>query len=398
MTTAQTAPNAFDTMIDRRGTHCSKWDKMEQLFGVPAEDGLAMWTADSDFATAPCVIEAIRKAADHGVFGYSWDHPDYLNAVAWWMKTRHNWDVDPDWVLTSQGLGNAIALCLQTWTEPGDGVVIFTPVYHEFALKIGKNGRKVVECPLVRDGDTYVLDLEDAQSRLTGDERMIIFCSPQNPSGRVWTAEELRDVADFAARNDLMLVSDEIHQDLVYDGHTHVPTAVAAPEALPRLITVSAASKTFNIAGQRTGNMIIPDPDLRQTMRKRLSALDYDAAMLSVDMITAAYSPDGADWVDQQLVHLTRNREIFDTGVNAIPGVRSLPLQSTYLAWVDFSGTGMTHDEVIARIRDEARIAVSPGPSFGTGGEGFQRVNLATQSARVEEAVSRLQRAFADLQ
>lgn len=398
MTLDNSTTMTFDTMIDRRGTNASKWDKMEQLFGVSPEDGLAMWTADSDYATAPCVTRAIRKAADLGVFGYSWEHPDYLNAVAWWHKSRHGWDVDPDWVLTTQGLGNGIAMCLQTWTEPGDGVVIFTPVYHEFALKIGRNGRKVVECPLMRDGDLYTLDLEDAQSRMTGDEKMILFCSPQNPSGRVWSVEELRAVAEFAERNDLMLVSDEIHQDLVYKGFKHTPTAVAAPEALPRLITLSAASKTFNVAGQRTGNMIIADPDLRQTMKKRLTALDYAPAMLSVDMITAAYSPEGAEWVDQQMTHLTRNRQIFDAGVNAIPGVRSLPLQATYLAWVDFSGTGMSHDEVIARIRDHAKIAVSPGPSFGTGGDGFQRVNLATQGARVEDAVERLQRAFADLQ
>lgn len=388
----------FDTLIDRRGTNASKWDKMEKLFGVSPADGLAMWTADSDYATAPCVIDAIRKAADLGVFGYSWEHPDYLNAVAWWMKHRHGWEVDTDWILTSQGLGNAIALCLQTWSDPGDGVVIFTPVYHEFALKIEKNGRKVVECPLARVGDHYTLDLDDAQTRLTGNEKIVLFCSPQNPSGRVWTTDELRAVAAFAERNNLLLVSDEIHQDLVYAGHKHVPTALAVPEAQPRLVTLTAASKTFNIAGQRTGNMIIADADLRQQMRKRQSALDYAPAMLSVDMITAAYSPEGATWVDQQIAHLTRNRQIFDAGVNAIPGVKSLPLQATYLAWVDFSATGMTHDEVIARLRDDAKIAVSPGPSFGSGGEGLQRFNLATQGARVEDAVARLQRAFADLQ
>ncbi len=388
----------FDEMIERRGTHSSKWDKMEQLFGVPQEDGLSMWTADSDFATAPCVRDAVRRAADLGIFGYSWEHPAYLNAVSWWMKTRHNWDVDPDWVLTSQGLGNAIALCLDIWSNPGDGIVIFTPVYHEFALKVNKTGRKVVECPLARDGDSYVLDLDDAQSRLTGNEKMILFCSPQNPSGRVWTPEELRAVAEFAERNDLLLVSDEIHHDLVYAEHTHVPTALAVPEAENRLVTLTAASKTFNIAGMRTGNMIIADPDLRAAMRKRLSTLDYGPASLGVDMITAAYSPDGAEWVDAQLQHLVKNRAIFDAGINAIPGLKSMPLQSTYLAWVDFTDTGMSHDDVIARIRDTAKIAVSPGPAFGTGGEGFQRFNLATQGARVEDAVARMQRAFADLQ
>ncbi|WP_300515811.1 PatB family C-S lyase [Aliiroseovarius sp.] len=388
----------FNEHVDRVGTNCTKWDKMEALFGVPAEGGLAMWTADSDFPTAPCVREVLRKAADHGVFGYSWDHPDYLNAVVWWMKNRHGWQIEPDWVLTSQGLGNAIALSLDVWSNPGDGIVIFSPVYHEFAMKINRAGRKVVECPLKRDGDTYALDLEDAQARLTGAEKILIWCSPQNPSGRVWTPEELRQVAEFARRNDLLLISDEIHHDLVYPGSTFVPMDVAAPEARPCLVTLTAASKTFNVAGQRTGNMIIADPDLRAAMRHRLKTLDYGPGMLGVEMITAAYSPEGAAWVDAQIAHLAENRRIFDTGINAIPGLHSLPLAATYLAWVDFSDTGMTHDEIAARIRDDAKIAASPGPSFGTGGESFMRFNLATSRDRVVEAVKRMQAAFGDLQ
>lgn len=388
----------FDDLIDRRGTHSSKWDKMEQLLGVSAEDGLAMWTADSDYATAPCVIRAVRDAADRGVFGYSWEYPEYKQAIAWWMANRHDWRIETDWILTSQGLGNAIALCLDVWTRPGDGVVIFSPVYHEFAHKIGKSGRRVVECPLARDGDSYALDLDDAQARLDGSETMLIWCSPQNPSGRIWTEAELRAVAGFARRNDLKLVSDEIHHDLVYPGNRFVPMDVAAPEHRDRSITLTAASKTFNIAGQRTGNMIIPDRDLRTDMYQRLNTLDYAPAGLGVDMITAAYSPDGAEWVDAQVAHLDGNRQALDAALNAIPGVWSMPLQATYLAWVDFSGTGMTQDEIAARIRDDARIAVSPGPSFGSPGALFQRINFATSRARVEEAGARLQAAFADLQ
>lgn len=388
----------FNTPIDRHGTHSSKWDKMQELLNVAPDDGLAMWTADSDFATAPCVIEALRKAADHGVFGYSWAHSDYLDAITWWMKTRHNWHIEPEWILTSQGLGNAIALCLDVWSEPGDSVVIFSPVYHEFAHKVHKTGRKVTECPLAREGDSYVLDLDDAQSRLSGSEKLLLWCSPQNPSGRVWTTEELRAVADFATRNDLILVSDEIHHDLVYAGSTYVPTDVAAPEARNRLVCLTAASKTFNIAGQRTGNMIIADPTLRAAMKQRLYTLDYDPGMLAIAMITAAYSPEGAEWVDAQLEHLSHNRAIFDAAVNAIPGLRSMPLQSTYLAWVDFEGTGMTAAEIARRIREDAKIAVSPGPGFGSGGELFQRFNLATQTSRIEDACARLQHAFRDLQ
>ncbi len=388
----------FNTPIDRRNTQSTKWDLMEKLYDVSPDDGLAMWTADSDYATAPCVIEALQKAVDLGVFGYGFENEAYLNAVTWWMKTRHNWDVQPDWVLTTQGLGNAIALCLDVWSDLGDAVAIFTPVYHEFALKIEKTGRVVTECPLLRQDDTYVLDLEDAQKRLTGKEKLLIWCSPQNPSGRVWTADELRAVSAFARTNGMLLVSDEIHQDLVYAGHTFIPTAVAAPDDCDNSVYLTAASKTFNIAGQRTGNMIIPDEKLRGEMRNRLRSLDYGPSALGVAMITAAYSPAGAEWADAQIAHLQTNREIFDAGINAIPGVKSMPLQSTYLAWVDFSGTGMPHDEVATRIRETAKIAVSQGPTFGAGGETFMRFNLATQRATVEEAVKRMQAAFADLQ
>ncbi len=202
----------FNAPNDRRGTHSTKWDLMQKFYDVSPDDGLAMWTADSDYATAPCVTDALRKAADFGVFGYSWAYPEYLEAIRWWMKTRHNWEIDTNWILTSQGLGNAIALSLDVWSEPGDGVVIFSPVYHEFASKINKLGRRVVECPLLREGDTYVLDLDDAQRRLSGSEKLLLWCSPQNPSGRVWTQDELRAVADFAERNDLVLISDEIYR------------------------------------------------------------------------------------------------------------------------------------------------------------------------------------------
>jgi cystathionine beta-lyase len=391
-------PYHFNDPIDRRGTHSSKWDRMERLYDVSADDGLAMWTADSDYPTAPCVIEAVRKAADHGVFGYVPIHEDYLNAVKWWMQTRHNWGIETDWVLTSQGLGNAIALCLDVWTKPGGRVVTFNPVYHEFRSKIEKTGREVVECPLRRAGDTYVLDLDDPQSRLDGTEQMLIWCSPQNPSGRVWTEEELRAVAEFARRNDMVLVSDEIHHDLVYPGHTFVPMHIAAPEITDRLVILTAASKTFNIAGQRTGNLIIPDPKLRSEMAHRLRTLDYNPAALSLHMITAAYSPEGAKWADAQIAHLQGNREIFDAAIDKIPGVYSMPLQATYLAWVDFSGTGMPFEEISRRVRKDARIAPSAGPTFGAGGETCLRFNLATQRFRVEEACARLLNAFGDLQ
>lgn len=388
----------FNQFVERRGTNCSKWDMLESKFDVPMKDGLAMWTADSDYPTAPCVLKAAQDAVDHGVFGYWTDNTNYHNAIQWWMKTRHGWDIDTDWILTCQGLGNAIALCIDVWTNPGDRVVTFNPVYHEFELKIRRAGRVPVQCPLKREGDLYNLDLDAAQALLDGSEKLMIFCSPQNPSGRIWTPEELRQVAEFAKRNNLILVSDEIHHDIVYPGQTFVPTGVAAPEAQDRLVTLTASSKTFNIAGMKTGNIIIADNTLRAAMAQRLRSLDYSPNRLGLEMVTAAYTPEGAKWVDAQIEHLLEMKTIFDTGVNAIPGVHSLPLASTYLAWVDFSGTGMTFEEISRRVRKDARIAPSLGPEFGPGGETFLRFNLATQRSRVEEAVARLQEAFKDLQ
>ncbi len=388
----------FNTPIDRRGTLSTKWDLMEKLYGVSPDDGLAMWTADCDYQTAPCVRDALQRAVDHGAFGYSWQDETYLGAIQWWMQTRHNWPIETDWILTTQGLGNGIALCLDVWTDPGDAVVIFSPVYHEFANKIKNAGRAVTECPLVRDGDTYALDLDDAQARLTGKEKLLIWCSPQNPSGRIWTAGELRALADFARKNGLIIVSDEVHHDLIMPGNTFTPMAVAAPDAQDRTVYLTAASKTFNIAGQRTGNMIIPDETLRSAMRARLKTIDYNPSALGVRMVTAAYSAPGATWVDAQVAHLQGNRDLFDAGVNAIPGVHSLPLQSTYLAWVDFAGTGMTREDFTARVERTAKIAASHGNGFGAGGETFLRFNLGTSRSVIEDAVARLQDAFGDLQ
>ena len=388
----------FDTLIERRGTWSSKWDMMADRFGITSDEGISMWTADSDYRTAPCVIEAAQAAVDHGVFGYSWEHPAYFESIVWWMRTRHGWEIQPDWILTTQGLGHAIALSIQAWSEQGEPVAIFTPVYHEFANKIKKNNRTITECPIRRTETGYELDLDDAQARLTGRERLLIWCSPQNPIGRVWTKDELIAVSDFAERNDMILVSDEIHHDLIFPGHKFIPMDVAAPHARHRTVYATAASKTFNIAGQRTGNMIIPDPALRKRVAERLFAMDFSPCEMGIRMIQAAYSPEGATWADAQMVHLERNRQVFEAGLNAIPGVRAVPMEATFLPWVDFTSTGMDVAELHERIRGQAQIAVLPGSRFGSDCESYVRFNIATQSTRVDAAVNRLQAAFSDLQ
>lgn len=388
----------FDAPVDRRGTDSSKWDLMERAFGVSPDDGLAMWVADMDFPAPDFLQNAVRGLLDKANYGYFSGYEAFLEAVQWWMQTRHGWAIDPDWILTTFGLGNGIAMAIQTFSAPGDHVAILTPVYHEFPVKIGKTGRVVTELPLdIQDG-TYALDFDTFDSLMTGREKMLLLSSPHNPAGRVWTHDELTALAEFCIRHDLILVSDEIHCDLTFPGQSHLPMHVAAPQIADRLIMMTSASKTFNIAGARTGCVIIPDPDLRAKFGAFHRGLDISPNLLGIVLTRAAYSPAGVNWVDQLMPYIAGNAQMFNDGVNAIPGLSAMPMQSTYLAWVEFAGTGMGRDEIHDRIYRQARIAATPGHTLGTGGETCMRFNLGTQRARVTEAVERLQAAFSDLQ
>ncbi|MEL7460097.1 MAG: PatB family C-S lyase [Pseudomonadota bacterium] len=387
----------FDDLITRRGTGSLKWDATKLVSGIEGEDVLPMWVADTDFQIAPVIRDALVAMADYGVTGYFSDLGKARDAVACWMSTRHDWRIDPSWVLASHGLGNALALIIDALTEKDDGVVLFTPVYHSFAERVRVAERRVIEAPLAVNDGRMSFDFDAAAAQLDGSERMLILCSPQNPGGRVWTTAELQAVADFARAHDLYVIADEIHHDLVFPGHTFVPFAKVTDIA-DRLVTITAPSKTFNTAGLRYGNLIIEDAELRARLQKTLHGQSIQPNMAGVRACEAAYSPDGAAWADAQVAYLDANRQAFDAGVNAIPGVRSMPLEATYLAWVDFSGTGMSDAELTARLETRARIVTNKGATFGTGGESYRRFNLGTQRARVDEAVARLQDAFSDLQ
>ncbi|WP_309663936.1 MalY/PatB family protein [Tabrizicola sp.] len=388
----------FDTPVNRIGTHCSKWDMLETLYGMPPDESLAMWVADMEFRPPQVIQTALEKMLAHGVYGYFGDDSKYLDAIRWWMQTRHGWQVARDHIFTTHGLVNGTAMCIDTFSAPGDGIVLMTPVYHAFARIIKAADRQVIECQLTNTDGHLTIDFAAWDAQMTGVEKMFILCSPHNPGGRVWTADELRGVADFCVRHDLILVSDEIHHDLVYPGQRHIVMANAAPDIADRLVMMTATTKTFNIAGAHAGNVIIADPKLRACFAKRMNAMGISPNSFGLHMATAAYSPEGAAWVDDLMRYLDGNRRLFDAAVTAIPGLRSMPLQATYLAWVDFSGTGMAPAEFIARVEKTAKIATNHGASFGKGGDSFLRFNIAAPRAQVAEAVARLQKAFADLQ
>ncbi len=387
----------FDAPVERRGTHSNKWDKVTAYYDVPPEDNLPMWVADSDFRVPDCVTRALRTMVEHGVHGYGGDMDGYREAIRGWMRTRHGWQIAPDWIFTTTGLVNALAVVLDTFTAPGDAVVLFTPVYHAFARAIRAAGREVTSVPLARDGARYVMDFDAAEAALTGRERVVVHCSPHNPGGRVWLRAEQQALAEFAARHDLLVVSDEIHHDLVFPGHEHVPAARIDGMA-DRLVVLTAPSKAFNTAGLHTGNVIVPDTDLRARFAARMTALAIAPNTAGIAATAAAYSPEGAEWIDAQMLYLDGNRRAFDDGIAAIPGVASMPLEATYLAWVDFAGTGLSAADLVQRVEREAGIAANRGATFGPGGESFLRFNIATQRANIDAAVARLQKAFADLQ
>ena len=388
----------FDKPIDRRGTNCAKWDKMEALYGVSNDTGISMWVADMDFHPPTCIQDALQSYVDHGVYGYYGNDKSYRDAICWWQENRHGWTIDPSWIFSVHGLVNGTAMCIEAFTNPGDGVVMFTPIYHAFFRVLKASGRLVLQCPLQNLNNRHEFDFDLYDSLMTGNEKALVFCSPHNPSGRVWTRKELRSVADFAKRHDLTLISDEIHQDIVYPGQKHIPFGLADDSINNRLVIMNAPTKTFNIAGAHTGHVIIPDPKLRERFEKRMIALGISPNSFGIIMTQAGYSLEGAEWVDAMVDYVGENRRLFEGAIDELPGISSFPLEATYLSWVNFLGTGMNHDEICERVQKRARIAPNHGETFGLGGEGHLRFNLATQRHNIINAIDRLKAAFADLQ
>lgn len=380
----------FDEVIDRRGTHSAKWDGMGPRFGLAGDDLIPMWVADMDFRSPPEVNTAIQDLIDHGVHGYFGDDSEMKDAVIGWLDKRHGWSPEPDWILKAHGLVSGIGLTIQAMTEPNDGIIVFAPVYHMFANTIRAGGRRVIESPLKEIQGRYEMDFEGLET-LAKDAKMVLLCSPHNPGGRVWSADELRQLAEFCDRRDLILVSDEIHMDLVFSESTHTMMAKAAPSIMDRLVTLVAPTKTFNIAGALTGFPIISNPDLRGKYTAQVAACGIGAAnRFGVIAATAAYR-HGEDWLDALIPYLQSNRDRLNQAVaENLPGVRSMRLEATYLAWLDFADTGLSPAEALNKVNNDARIVVNAGPSFGLGGESWLRFNFACPRQTLETAIERM--------
>ena len=388
----------FDRVIERRGTHASKWDNMARLSGITAPDAIPMWVADMDFAAPPGVTEALAAENRRAVYGYYADTGTWAAALVDWMARRHGLRLDPGWIGPTPGVVSGLGLILQAVTAPGDEVVVFPPAYHAFRRIILANERRILDAQLVESEGRYVMDLDALRRKLTPRTKIVFFCSPHNPGGTVWSPEEIRALAAFCLEHELILVSDEIHCDLVFDGARHTPTIVAAPEIADRLFTSVAATKTFNLAGAHVGACVTSNAAFKRSLDARIMASGLGSYNSFGMIATEAAWRTGAAWLDALLPYLARNRDLLDARIEAAaPGARSMRLAATYLAWVDFSGTGLPAEEVAARVKTRARIFASPGPQFGPGGEAWLRFNFATPRSLLEEALGRLEDAFGDV-
>jgi cystathionine beta-lyase len=388
----------FDRIIERRGTHSSKWDNIASLSGIESPDAIPMWVADMDFAAPPGVTEAMKAEVHRAVHGYYADTGSWAAALADWMARRHGLTFNPSWVSPTPGIVSGLGLILQAVTAPGDEVVVFPPAYHAFRKIILANERRILDVPLVEVEGRYSMDLERLREKVTARTKVVFFCNPHNPGGTVWSADEVRALASFCVDRDLILVSDEIHCDLVFAGAKHVPTMSAAPEIADRLITCVAATKTFNLAGAHVGACVTSDPTLKRRLDARIAASGLGSYNGFGMAATEAAWRTGEAWLDALIPYLSGNRDLFDMRIEAaVPGARSMRLDGTYLAWVDFSETGLAPEDVAARVATGARIFASPGSQFGPGGETWLRFNFATPRPILDDAMSRLEEAFQDL-
>ncbi|UNK19709.1 pyridoxal phosphate-dependent aminotransferase [Paenibacillus sp. N3/727] len=385
----------FDLTINRTRTASLKWDIIPTVFGV--DDALPMWVADMDFAAPPAVVRAMHARVEHGVFGYTLQTETYNEAITSWMEKRHNWSIKPEWIQYCPGVVPALSLLVEAFTEPGDQVIIQTPVYPPFYSVVKDHGRELVQNPLIltEQGD-YVMDFEDLERSLSGGRvKMIILCSPHNPVGRVWTKEELSRIASLCEQHDVLVVSDEIHADLIYKTGSHTPFASLSEDAAMRSFICTAASKTFNIAGLNTANIIIPNDTLRRRFDKALQRYALGSITPMGAAATEAAYREGGEWLDALLSYVRGNMEyIRDFIQEHMPEVKVKLPQATYLLWIDFRGLGMSDEDLNRFLVQKAKIGMNRGVTFGKNAEGFMRMNMACTRATAEEAMSRLHAAI----
>ena len=390
----------FDMSVARRGTGCVKWDEM------PADDIIPLWVADMDFPAAPAIRRAMQQRMDHGVFGYTMVQPAYYEAIISWFHRRHGWDIKREWIQYTTGVVPAMSAIIRAMTQPGDEVVVLTPVYNCFFSCIRNQGCHIVEVPLRYGGATgdmdtapdarYTIDYAALEHSLASDKaKLLLFCNPHNPAARLWTREELQRVSQLCLQHGVVVVSDEIHCEFTYNGQRYQPFATVSDAARENCIVCTAASKAFNIAGLQTANIVCTHPEWRQKIDRAINDMEIcDLNPFGPVALQAAYN-ESEDWIDQLNAHTYDCYQAMrDYLAEHLPEAVVTPLEATYLVWVNVSAycrrMGLSSQQLCARLRSEARVALSPGTLYGAAGEGFVRVNTACPKPQLMEGMRRM--------
>jgi len=382
----------FDEIVDRINTNCLKYDARNSFFGNP--DVLPLWVADMDFRTPDFIVEAIKKRAEHEIFGYTFRTEAYTQSIVNWLKNRHNWAIRPEWISFSPGVVAGLTLAIEALSDAGEGVIVQPPVYFPFFDSVKGSGRQLIENPLKLENGRYYFDLEDLRSKITPATKLLLLSNPHNPGGMAWTREELSSLTQICLDHKIVIISDEIHSDLIFDGHKHTPVASISEEVAQNSITLMAPSKTFNTAGLTTSFLVIPNKRHFVAYERvmRLPHL-HMGNIFGTIALEAAYT-HGQNWLSQLLTYLQENYQALETFFNEkLPEVKVMRPEATYLIWIDFSAYGLT-DEALNQKLIDAGVGLNRGTQFGKQGAGFMRINIGCPRSILQAALERIEKAF----
>ncbi len=384
----------FDEIINREGTDSVKYDLRQEIFG--RNDIIPMWVADMDFKTPAFIIERLKSRLKHEIFGYSFRPPEYLNSIARWLLDRHKWSIEKEWICFSPGIVPALNISTLAFTRPGDSVIVQPPVYFPFFSAVESHGRDIIYNKLVIKDNRWAMDFDGLLSSITEKTKMIIISNPHNPVGRVWSSSELKELAGICLENKIIILSDEIHCDLILPGFTHTPVANISEEIADITVTCIAPSKTFNLAGLSTSSVIISNPVLRKYFKKKIDDLHIgNGNIFGTEASIAAYT-EGHKWVDALMDYIERNVSFVISYCNDfIPEIVPVKPEGTYMIWLDCKKLMISTKELQDFFVKNAGVGLNEGSQFGPGGEGFMRMNLATSLQKVEEAMNRIGKAVA---
>ena len=388
----------FETVRRRFNTGSGKWKELAKYGVKEAEDIIPFSVADMEFVTPPEIVSAIKSQLDTSIMGYENPTAEYLSTVCEWLRVRRNWDAKPEWILPSNGVVDAFFRAVLTYTREGDGVMLMTPVYYPMYMAVNNTGRKLVATPLINAGTRYEIDFDDMERKASDpNTKMLILCSPHNPVGRVWTRSELERIGNICMKHGVLVVSDEIHFDLIMPGHSHTVYASICDEFAQNCLVLTAPSKTFNIAGLQTSNIFIPNPELREKFLAslKLSNPNPKCNILGYVACEAGYKYCG-EWLDECLSVIDSNRKIITDFISReLPMVKVYDLEGTYLLWLDMRGLGLGHEELEQVNREEARLFFDEGYIFGEQGECFERWNIACPERYIRGALERMKNVYA---